>query len=385
MKRLLVGAALAVLGCGESASSNATNPPNDGGATPDAADVSDASAGCVPGGDRGYLDAPFDDLDRYCVVEMRDGEVRPRAGVTPYDLNTPLFSDYALKRRAVWIPPGTHATWSDTEAFDLPVGSLVAKSFGFPDDATKPTPKITWIETRVMIRLASGWKGFSYVWNDAQTQATLKLEGEVRPISFVNASGETLTASYLVPNANQCKKCHEESGTMTLLGPKASNLARKFRYDSGEEDQLAHWVKTGLLESVPSAPTPLPAWDDPATGTVDQRARAWLDVNCSHCHRAEGGANTTGLFLRYSETNPYRLGVCKTPVAAGVATGDLAYDVVPGTPDQSILVHRISATEPPIAMPEIGRSLVATEAVSLVRQWITNMSGDCTGDAGSGG
>ncbi|MGZ3453767.1 MAG: SO2930 family diheme c-type cytochrome [Polyangiales bacterium] len=384
MRLFILGVVAALASC---SSETKQTPAETADSSPDGVAVDSAAespSGCEPGSDRGYLDAPFDDLDRYCVVEMKDGEVRPRAGVTPYDLNTPLFSDYAIKRRAVWIPPGTHATVSDTEAFDFPVGAIVAKSFGFPDDARKPTPKITWIETRVMFRTAAGWKAYTYAWDSAQTKATLKVEGGVRTISFVHTTGETLTANYLVPSANQCKKCHEESGTVTLIGPKAANLARKFTYATGEEDQLAHWAKVGILAAAPSVPKPLPVWDDPVTGTVEQRARAWLDVNCSHCHRAEGGANTTGLFLRYSETEPYRTGACKTPVAAGKATADFQYDVVPGDPDHSILVYRLSSTEPAIAMPEIGRSLVGKEALSLIREWIQTMSGTCAGDAGGG-
>lgn len=380
MKRIAFFALL--LGCSNSSPPAATADadPVDTAAT----DTATTDAGCTPGGDRAYLTAPFDDLDRYCMVEMKDGEPRAREGVTPYDLNTPLFSDYAIKRRTVWLPSGAHATWNGTEALDFPTGSVLTKSFGFPDDARKPSPKITWVETRVMYRTDAGWKAYSYVWDAAQTKATLKVEGEVRSISFVHTTGETLTASYLVPNANQCKKCHERAGTVSLIGPKPANLARSMHYATGDEDQLAHWAKAGILASAPPAVTPLPAWDDPKTGTTEQRARAWLDVNCSHCHRAEGGANTTGLYLRYGETDPYRVGACKTPVAAGKASADFHYDVVPGDPDHSILVYRMTSTEPAIAMPEIGRSLVAQEPLALIRQWVTELPGSCTtADAGT--
>lgn len=114
-----------------------------------------------------------------------------------------------------------------------------------------------------------------------------------------------------------------------------------------------------------------------AKATLDGRARSYLAGNCAFCHNPKGEARTTGLFLTFAETDPARLGRCKSPVAAGAATGDLRFDVVPGQPDASILLARTIATEPSIAMPEIGRSVVHTEGVQLVRAWIAGMAGDC--------
>ena len=144
--------------------------------------------------------------------------------------------------------------------------------------------------------------------------------------------------------------------------------------------QLARWSSLGLLVGAPaplSAPR-LPAFDDPSSGTSSDRARAYLEGNCSYCHSAGGEARTTGLFLGMAETDNTHLGVCKQPVAAGRASSNLVFDVVPGQPDQSILVYRMNATEPSIAMPEIGRSLVHAEAVSVVRDWISGLPGGCT-------
>ncbi|MBK6460875.1 MAG: hypothetical protein IPF92_07695 [Myxococcales bacterium] len=171
-----------------------------------------------------------------------------------------------------------------------------------------------------------------------------------------------------MPSANQCKKCHQRGAGLVTLGPTPANLRR--------DERLARWVERGVLERVPEVAA-MPAWDDPAAGTVETRARAWLDVNCAHCHREDGSANTTGLILRFGERDPSKLGVCKSPVAAGRATGGLAFDVVPGRPEESILVHRLESNEPAVAMPEIGRSLGHAGAIDLVRGWIKGLPGGC--------
>jgi len=118
--------------------------------------------------------------------------------------------------------------------------------------------------------------------------------------------------------------------------------------------------------------TALVNYDD-ATTALDLRARAWLEINCAHCHRADGPAKNSGLHLLASETNLSKLGVGKAPVAAGKGSGGLQYDIVPGKPDQSILQFRIESVHPGIMMPELGRSITHMEGVELVRKWIEEM------------
>ena len=115
---------------------------------------------------------------------------------------------------------------------------------------------------------------------------------------------------------------------------------------------------------------PALVWDDPASGTLNDRARAYLDANCAHCHSRQGPANTSGLFLDIFETDPAHIGVNKTPVAAGRGAGDLRFDIVPGEPNQSILVFRMRTNDPSIAMPEIGREQVHEEGLALIEEWI---------------
>jgi hypothetical protein len=117
------------------------------------------------------------------------------------------------------------------------------------------------------------------------------------------------------------------------------------------------------------------------TGTTQRsrstRARAYLDVNCSHCHSPTGPANTTALDLRSANADLRRLGECKPPVAAGRGTGDRLFDIVPGKPDESILLYRMTSSEPGVMMPEMGRNTTHQEGVELIRAWIASMQGTC--------
>jgi uncharacterized repeat protein (TIGR03806 family) len=299
-------------------------------------------------------------------------------GVVPYDLNTPLFSDYAQKTRFAWVPPGASATWDARAAIDLPAGSFVVKTFAFAPDMRDPSAGRRLVETRVLYHAADGWRGWPYVWDDAETDAAFSPGGEVRSISLVTPAGKSVTAAYLVPSMGQCQRCHADAPGegLHLLGSTARNLNRDFAFADGAENQIARWSRLGLLAGAPApaAAPRLAAWDDPATGTPAERARALLEVNCAFCHGAGGLARSTGLFLGTEVTDPYALGLCKTPVAAGPGSGGLSYDVVPGDPDRSILVHRMAATEPGSAMPQIGRSLVHEEGLALVREWVAGLT-----------
>ncbi|GIW45338.1 MAG: hypothetical protein KatS3mg077_2620 [Candidatus Binatia bacterium] len=318
---------------------------------------------------------------RFFVGRMRD--LRPNEGVTPYDLNTQLFSDYTNKHRFVYLPPGTKAKYDPQAAFDFPVGTVIIKNFAYPFDLRAPHAGERLLETRLLIRREDGWIGLPYVWNAEETEARLKVLGQPLRVTAIQQDGREATYDYNVPNANQCKECHRESFKNTgPIGTKARNLNKTFPYPSGEENQLTHWSRIGILEGAPADPTLAPraaVLEDPASGTVEQRARTYLDVNCAHCHNPAGAARTTGLYLGISETEPLKLGICKSPVAAGRGTGGFPYDITPGRPDQSILVFRMISLDPGIAMPELGRRRVHQEAIEVIREWIASLPGDCAG------
>jgi uncharacterized repeat protein (TIGR03806 family) len=305
---------------------------------------------------------------------------RPNGGV-PFDLTTPLFSDYALKDRFVFVPPGQQAQYSDSAVFSFPVGTIIAKSFRFAHDLRDPGAGDDLIETRLLIRRAEGWAGMAYVWNEARTEATLALGGGAVPVEWIHGDGSVRSTTYQIPNTGQCLRCHSSSTDGAVpIGPTARMLNKGFDYGGGAENQLVHWTTLGLLAGAPADPASaprLPVWNDPADGTLELRARAYLESNCAHCHRPGGAARQSGLYLEAARPLSSSYGLCKGPVSAGPGAGGLAYDLVPGDPLASILVFRMARSEAQIKMPELSRSVVHEEGVALVSDWIASLPGNC--------
>jgi uncharacterized repeat protein (TIGR03806 family) len=296
-----------------------------------------------------------------------------------YDLNTPLFSDYATKRRWMYIPAGTSATWEDADSLDLPVGSVLVKTFSFPHDLRDLSQGEVLVETRLLIHQASGWEAAAYTY-DGTDDAKLSIAGEEVPVSWTDATGAPMQDNYLVPNKNQCLICHgEHDATIAPLGPKARHLNKDYAGASGTYNQLAELIAEGKLTGAPADMTTWPKtapWNDATDYTLDQRARGYLDVNCSHCHNQQGFARTSGLDLSITSTGSM-LGICKHPTATGPAAGTFTYDIVPGMPDQSIVTFRLGSTAPDIKMPPIARNLVHVEGLQLIHDWIGSLTGTC--------
>jgi len=298
----------------------------------------------------------------------------PAPGVLHYDLNSPLFSDYTTKYRFIKLPAGTSMKFvSNDDAIEFPVGSIIAKTFAYLKDQRDPKGGQKLLETRILRKGETAWEGVSYVWNDAQTEATLKLTGTVTPSKWIHHDGTEKSNAYIVPNANQCKSCHGNNNSP--IGPKPRNLDRDYAQNTGPKNQLARWASQGALQNLPEHQQlkALPVWNDDRTGTLDQRARAWLDINCAHCHQPNGGARQSGLDLRYTQTDPAQHGIMKMPIAAGRGSGGRLYDIVPGKPEGSVLVFRLESTEPALMMPELPRRMVDVEGVKLIKEWINSM------------
>ncbi len=305
-------------------------------------------------------------------------------GGFPYDLTTPLFSDYTNKYRFIFLPPGTQAQYAETGPLTFPLGTIITKTFTIPANAAQPGVNENVIETRLLIRREDGWERLPYIWEKDMSNAYLALGGGREMVTFVDLEGETVTTSYGVPNANQCSSCHGNKGQDLPVGPKASLLNKAYTYAqqlglNGSMNQLDAMASLGLLAGSPgSAAAPkTPVWNDPTTGSLEARAKAYLDVNCAHCHGGGGRAFGTGLLLNEFLPVDRTYGLCKSPVAAGRGSGGLSYDIAPGDPDNSILVYRMASNDPAIRMPELGRSTVHKEGLALVREWISSLNGTC--------
>lgn len=282
----------------------------------------------------------------------------PNAGVIGYDLINPLFSDHADKTRLVFVPDGEVGQYSETDVIELPVGSVLVKSFGYEETGR--------IETRLLIHKAGGWVGYPYVWNEDHTEARYAPIGSKRQVEITSPAGELLNFTYAVPNQNQCKTCHQIGDAITPIGPKPRNLG---------EIQVSNWEELGILTGVPERISDVPSIAD-AEGTMSARARAYLDINCAHCHKVDGAASNSGLWLSWEEESPVKLGIGKHPTAAGRGAGQLTRVIEAGQSDESILSFRMASSEPGVAMPELGRKLIDRDGVDLINQWIEELPND---------
>lgn len=305
-----------------------------------------------------------------------------------YDLNTALFSDYALKLRTLYLPAGQAAQYQEFEAFELPTGSIISKTFLYQTDASGAVvldghwdgnpqhldmTSTALIETRLLVKHADGWDALPYVWRG--DDAYLEITGEL--MTLPTSGGEDL--NYLVPSRNQCASCHatdHTEGDVKPIGIKARHLHRDDPVQ--QQNQLQLWQQRGQLAGLPSLHqvTANARWGDPSA-TLDHSARSYLDINCGHCHNPQGAADTSGLLLDYQTHDAGAMGVCKPPIAAGRGSGGHAYSIVPGSAQTSIMSFRLNTTDPATMMPELGRSLVHTAGFDLVSNWINAMSGIC--------
>ncbi len=296
-------------------------------------------------------------LGEYGFFVDASGQV-PAVGVVPYRLNVPLYSDGAEKLRFAYVPKGKQALADGEGLLQFPVGSALIKTFAFGEGEGRRL-----IETRLLLHRADGWVALPYRWNAEQTEARLALAGARVPV--ITPSGEEL--NYRIPNKNQCKECHGLNDEVTPLGPKARNLSAAW---------LEQMVAAKHLDAMPAGADVFSLWEARDQAEPAKAARAYLDVNCAHCHQPGATASNSGLDLRWEQGDPHPIGIFKRPVAAGRGAGGYEFSIVPGQPEDSILLYRMESIEPGVAMPELGKGTVDAEGVAAVRKWVAGMESE---------
>ncbi len=359
------------------------------------------AAACSPKAQKitAFMEQNPSNLSAWGVVAVRGKALTLGQDVVPYDLNTPLYTDAAHKLRTLWIPPGKTTQYREGGALDFPVGTVLSKTFYYPkakDGTLLDTldtssdfsgtglnlAKVRLMETRILVHRENGWVALPYIWNAAQTEAVLERTGGTMPVTL-HADGKKRAFTYIVPNTNQCTACHATNATtkaIAPIGPAPRHLNKPYAYQDGLQNQLERLAALNLLTGFDGADeAPRNAnWRD-EEAPLDARARAYLDINCGHCHNPTGAADTSALYLdRPAHTYPAgNAGHCKPPIAAGQGTGGKLYDIVPGNAEASILWYRMNSTDPAVMMPELGRSTIDARGVALIKAWIDAQEGDC--------
>lgn len=318
---------------------------------------------------------PYDSLSTYNFFSGDMASLEPVVGVVPYEPINGLFSDYAHKKRFVWMPAGVQATYAgDSAVLNFPEGAVLIKNFYY--DHVQPQDARRIMETRLLIRKNGAWVFAEYVWNDDQTEAVLSMNGTNTALTWVDDNAVQRTIDYRFPSDVECHTCHKDGDANMPIGPKPQNLNSAFAYSSGTRNQLQQWIAAGYLaNSLPAFINTTARWNDPEQSLTD-RVRGYVDMNCAHCHANGKYCDYRPMRFAWSETDDLtNLGVCVAPADPLLPVH--SHIVKPGNTEKSLLYYRISSDQDGVRMPLLGRTLVHEEARQLIEQWINSLTITC--------
>lgn len=280
----------------------------------------------------------------------------------------PLWSDGAVKRRWISLPPGSAIDASDPDGWVFPVGTRLWKEFSFAGHR---------VETRFMENRADGWHYAAYEWSSDGRHATLAPERGRRGAFALDEK-----RSHTIPGVSDCKVCHRANVTEVLgfsalqLSPNRDPNAPHAEVPPDPGIDLRYLIDAGLLAGFPSdllAPSPAIFAQTPQ----ERSALGYLHANCGHCHNDRGSLSSLQLFLSQTITNrqPVARSAIGQPVrkAAPGQSAEALLRVEAGYPDRSAIVQRMNSRSAALQMPPLGTELVDKSAVLLIRQWIAGL------------
>jgi uncharacterized repeat protein (TIGR03806 family) len=285
-------------------------------------------------------------------------------------VNAPFWSDGALKERWIAIPGDATIDYTTSRGWNFPNGSVLIKSFSLEKEPGNPASAVR-LETRLMVRLQNEWAGYSYRWNEQQTDAELvEKEGRSETIAIhQSGTGTSLSQTWHYPSRAECMVCHSRASNY-VLGVCELQMNREHDYGDQTENQLDRLSRLGYFSKPLSEPAAArPALTDPYDEQADLqlRARSWLHANCAGCHVEAGGGNSR-FSAEFTASLDQQLLIDATPVHNTFQLTD-ARLVSPGKPEQSVLLHRISQRGQG-QMPPLSTSIPDHRAVAMIRQWI---------------
>ncbi|MBK1895071.1 hypothetical protein [Chryseobacterium paridis] len=322
---------------------------------------------------------PYAKLSTYAFFTGELKNLSPTKKVIPYEPASSLFTDYALKKRFIWMPEGVKATFdADNKTLNFPVGTVLIKSFYYTTVQPNNTTKI--LETRLMIRKSSGWIFAEYLWNDDQTEANLVTgsdftSGSSKNLTFKKENNDVMTIDYRIPSESECYACHKLDNKPIPIGVKPQNLNTTYNYGGGVKNQLQKLLDEGYLVSYPANIVSTVNYKD-TSKPLEIRIRSYLDINCGHCHQQNARCDYRAIRLNFSQTtNLTNMGVCV--VADEPIDASIQRIIAPGNHNKSVMNFRLSSVDESKRMPLLGRTIVHDEGVELLRQWINSLNQNC--------
>lgn len=266
-----------------------------------------------------------------------------------YNLNTTLFSDYSHKQRIIALPEGTSMEFNGNGLPNFPDNTVIAKTFFYNNDERDLSLGRQIIETRILIKINGEWQSGDYKWNSEQTEAILDLNGSTLPITWIDRDGNSNSITYEIPSNTDCFTCHQSYDDLMPIGPKL----RTMNFEINGSNQLEQFINNSQLTGIANSASvrSLPNWEDPSA-SLEDRARAYMDINCAHCHIPGGQCeDESTLNLAF-----------ETPLSES--------DIV----ERSFSIdYRISINIEGLGMPFIGTTILHTEGVTLIQEYLNSL------------
>lgn len=234
-----------------------------------------------------------DSLSAYNIFEGSLADLIPSNDFQLLELSSILFTDYAYKQRLVKVPDGTQMIRLNDGSIDFPDGTILTKTFFYYKDERDTSLGKRIVETRLLIKKTDKWNVATYLWNQAQTAATLALNGVDTQVSWINANGNSPSTLYHVPNENECMTCHQSNSNMIPLGSSLRNLNRMVDRNGVSLNQINHLQSVGTLSNFPVSQVPQMVNYNDLNAALSERGRAYLAMNCAHCHNPTAWEATT--------------------------------------------------------------------------------------------
>jgi uncharacterized repeat protein (TIGR03806 family) len=279
-------------------------------------------------------------------------DLTPAENVHLYDLNSRLFTDYAHKQRLIRMPDGEAMQYNNNSLLPIfPDNTLISKTFYYYEDESNTDSNKIIIETRILIKTEGTWKVGEYLWNEEMNEAVYTEQGSVIPISYMNTEGITQEVQYQIPSNDDCITCHHIYEDVTPIGPKLRAMNFSPQNSDISINQLQHFIDIGLLEGISNVSNieVLADWEDEINFDIFERGRSYIDINCAHCHQP-GGYVPTGFLLDFRLETDFE------------TTGIYSH--------RGQIESRIQSTTPTYLMPQLGRSLVHNEGVTMLLEYL---------------
>ncbi len=288
-------------------------------------------------------------LSAYNIFEGTPSNLIPSEGFELLELSSALFTDYAHKQRLVKIPEGTSISKLSNGSLDFPDGTILTKTFFYFNDERDTSLGKRIIETRLEIKESGTWNIATYLWNESQTDATLKLNGQDTPVSWINLQGNNRSTLYHVPTQNECITCHQSNSTMSPIGPTLLNLNKTVNRNGTELNQLAHLQSLGLLEQFSVTDISQMVDYKDLNASLSARGRAYLAINCAHCHNPQAWNIPAEKDFDFRHETPFEL--------TGIQNGK----------------DKISRNVLNQEMPFIGTTMMDEEGVALLVEYLNSL------------